>query len=245
MKAFEYSAISIPLVLVLLVGSPAVSTAAPIGLDINTFETIAAGHAAEQKCRTLSSGEREDLATHAAFAEVAAARVSGSGAVKNVRNRVSGGVSCGSARAKVTAALAAGRRFEQKFVDRSKALAVAGRKKAKRKKQRVARLSSQTAAAAQQKEQQRRQFAENAGPALSGYTHHTRAYYVQRRCRHLAYGDDLRFWKMIAASHKRLVRRFGSSAVSRAQSKARRAAARVRCGHRSKKIVVAGLRSMR
>ncbi len=245
MNAFEYSAISIPLVLAVLTGSPAVSTASPIGLDINTFETIAAGHAAEQKCNTLSSGDREDLATHAAFAEVAAARVNGSGAVMDVRSRVSGAVSCGSARSKAAAGLAAGRKFEQKFVDQSEAIAAAKRRKAKRKKQRVASAAQRAAAAAPAQQKRQQQFAENGGSALSGYTQQTRAYYVQRRCRHLAYGDDLRFWKKIAANHKRLVRRFGSSAVSRAQSRAQRAAARVQCGRQSKQIVVAGLRSMR
>ncbi len=244
MKALEYSAISIPLALALLAGPPVMTTASAAGLDINTFETIAAGHAAEQKCRTLSRSEREDLATHAAYAETAAAKTNGSSAVKVVRSEVNSAVSCGTARTKVTAALAAGRRFEQKFVGQAKARSAAARKKAKRKKQRTA-AAARTPAPTRVRSTERAWAARPANGNLKGYTRQTRAYYVQRRCRHLAYGEDLRFWKMIAANHKRLIRRYGSSAVSRAQSRAQRAAARVRCGNKSKQIVVAGLRSMR
>lgn len=235
MKAFEYSAISIPLALALLAGSPAITTASTVGLDINTFQTIASGHAAELKCKSLSRKEREELATHAAFAETAAVRTNGSGAVMAARSRAKSSANCGSAKQTASAGLAAGRRFEQSFVDNSKAQAKRAVKR-KKAKQRVA------AAQPKKKRQRWQQFASSSGGGLAGYTHRTRAYYVQRRCRHLAYGDDLRFWKIIAAQHRRLVRRFGSSAVSRAQARARSAASRIRCGYRSEQIVVAGLR---
>ena len=99
-----------------------------------------------------------------------------------------------------------------------------------------------TAQRKKKRQTQRERFAQRPSGSLQGYTHRTRAYYIQRRCRHLAYADDLRFWKSIAAQHKRLVRHHGSSAVSRAQARARAAASRIRCGYRSEQIVVAGLR---
>ncbi len=80
---------------------------------------------------------------------------------------------------------------------------------------------------------------------LRRFTMQTRAYYIQRRCKHLPYAQDLSFWKMIATSHKRLMRKLGSGAVGRAQKRAKLAAYRARCGCKTEQQVIAGFRGIK
>ena len=257
MNAFEYSAISVAAVLALMSAAPSSASASPVGLDISTFETIAVGHAVDQKCRKLSSAEREDLATHAAYAETAAVKKNGSGSVMAVRKRASAAAKCdGSAKSKAMAGLKAGRNFEQLYVNEAKSKVRSARKARKRKKNR-----SIAGVQPRQKPNNHAAFAtasaragvSGSSQSVSGkkihklrrFTMQTQAYYIQRRCRHLPYAQDLSFWKMIAASHKRLVRTLGSGPVSRAQRRAKSAAHRARCGHKTEKQVIAGLRGVR
>ncbi len=253
MKALNTTAISISLVLFALSAAPQWAFAAAVGLDIGTFETIAAGHATELKCRQLSQDDREELATHAAYAETAAAHTNGSGRVMAARKRARGSASCGSsAKNRVMAGLSAGRRFEQKFVDQRAAQARVARRKDKRRKKRQARRQASLAPVrltprqqAQARRAQTRTQPRAARGSIARYKSQTRAYYLQRRCNHLSYKQALRFWKLIAAQHGRMVKRFGANAVVRADRQARSSARRARCGVRTKQQVIAGLRGIR
>ncbi len=219
MNAFKSMAGGVGLALVLLSATVEKAGSSPVGLDIATFETITAGFFAEQKCRKLSSTEREELATHAAFAETAAVKLNGASSVMAARRRIKNNTQCNNgARSKAMAGLKAGRDFEQLFVDKTKTKQRSGRNVRSRPKKQ-----------------------QSAGDPLTRYTVQARAYYLQRRCRHLVYADDLAFWKMIKARHKQLVRRHGSRSMSIAQRKARLSAERVRCNSRTKKQVLAGL----
>ncbi len=247
MKALNTSAISISLVLCLLSGAPKTAIASNVGLDINSFETIATAHATESKCRQLSQDDREELATHAAYAETAAAKSNGSASVKAARKRANSSASCGgNARGRVMAGLSAGRKFEQKFVDQRKASERAAARKRKQKERRKARrqaaLATRTVAPTRA---QTRTTPRRSGGSIARYKAHTRAYYIQRRCNHLPYKQALRFWKLIAAQHGRMVKRYGGSAVARADRQARASARRARCSPATKRQVLAGLRGIR
>ena len=259
MKALNYSAISISLVLCVLLSTPQSASAAKVALDIGTFQTISAGHATALKCSELSHSEREELATHAAFAETAAVAANGSGQVKAARKRARGSVQCGGgARDRAMAGLQAGRKFEQRYVDASKAQARAKKRKAQRRearklrRQQRARTQASRAPAVLATAQRRA----NTGPevrtvtrgtrgSISRFKSQTRAYYLQRRCNHLSYKQALRFWKLIAAQHNRMIARYGSGAVQRAQRQARSSANRSRCSPSTKQQVLAGLRGVR
>lgn len=248
MKALNTSAISISLVLFALLGAPHFASASPVGLDINTFETIAAGHATERKCRQLNLDDREELATHAAYAETAAARSNGSGQVMAARKRAKGAASCGSgARDRVMAGLNAGRRFEQRFVNQRNAQARAQRRKQKRKTRQARRQATLAPVRLTRRQQAEARRAETRAPrgSMARFKSQTRAYYLQRRCNHLSYKQALRFWKLIAAQHGRMVRRHGAGAVVRAERQAKSSARRARCGARTKQQVIAGLRGIR
>ncbi|MEM1198392.1 MAG: hypothetical protein AAGI06_03695 [Pseudomonadota bacterium] len=224
------------------------AAAANVGLDINSFQTIATGHATESKCRQLSQDDREELATHAAYAETAAAKTNGSASVKAARQRARSSANCGGdARSRAMAGLNAGRKFEQRFVDQRKASARAAARKRKQKQQRKVRrqaaLASRTAAP--RRAQTRTTTTRRASGSIARYRSHTRAYYLQRRCNHLPYKQALRFWKLIAAQHGRMVKRYGGSAVARADRQARASARRARCSPATKRQVIAGLRAIR
>ena len=247
MKALNTTAISISLVLCLLSGAPKMAAAASVGLDINSFETIATAHATESKCRQLNQDDREELATHAAYAETAAAKSNGSASVMAARKRAKSSASCGGdARNRVMAGLNAGRKFEQRFVDQRNASAKAAARKRKQKERRKARqqaaLAARTTAPTRA---QTRTTSRSATGSIARYKTHTRAYYLQRRCNHLPYKQALRFWKLIAAQHGRMVKRYGGSAVARADRQARAAARRARCSPATKRQVIAGLRGIR
>ncbi len=260
MKAFNYSAISISLVLCALMSAPQ-SASAQVGLDLGTFQTISAGHATASSSRQLSPSDREELATHAAFAETAAARTNGSGRVIAARKRARSSVSCGSgAKDRAQAGLSAGRKFEQKFVDRRAQLSRAKSRKAKRRQERKVRRANRkqrarTLAARRRalaptqrtslRVAERRSRGKVARGSIARFKSQTRAYYIQRRCNHLSYNKALRFWELIAVQHDRMIRRYGSGAVSRAQRQARSAARRARCSAATKQQVSAGLRGVR
>ncbi|MEM8688750.1 MAG: hypothetical protein AAGF81_15565 [Pseudomonadota bacterium] len=247
MKALNTSAISISLVLCLLSGAPKMAAAASVGLDINSFETIAAAHATESKCRQLSQDDREELATHAAYAETAAAKTNGSASVKAARKRAKSSASCGgNARGRVLAGLSAGRKFEQKFVDQRKAAArVAARKRKRKERRKVRRQAALAPRTVAPSRVDARTTPRQARGSIARYRSHTRAYYLQRRCNHLPYKQALRFWKLIAAQHGRMVRRYGGTAVAKADRQARRSARRARCSPATKRQVIAGLRAIR
>ncbi len=247
MKALNTSAISISLLLCLLSAAPKMAAAAGVGLDINSFQTIATGHATETKCRQLSQDDREELATHAAYAETAAAKTNGSASVKAARQRARSSANCGGdARGRAMAGLNAGRKFEQRFVDQRNAAARAAartrKQKARRKVRRQAALATRTA---EPRRTQTRTAPRRASGSIQRYRSHTRAYYLQRRCNHLPYNQALRFWKLIAAEHGRMVKRYGGSAVARADRQARASARRARCSPATKRQVIAGLRAIR
>lgn len=262
MKAFNYSAISISLVLCALTGAPHMATAAQVGLDIGTFQTIAVGHATESKCRQLSVSDREELATHAAYAETAAVKANGSGRVMDARKRAKSSVSCGgSAKSRALAGLEAGRKFEQRYVDSREATQRAKSRQAKtaqkrevreakRKQRALTRTSRSTVVRVPTqrtslRSTESRSTTHVAGGSIARFRSQTRAYYLQRRCNHLSYNQALRFWELIAAQHDRMIRKYGAGAVSRAQRQARSAARGPRCSPSTKRQVNAGLRGIR
>ncbi len=258
MKALNYTAITISLVFCIFAGTSQ-KVAANVGLDIGTFQTIAAGHATESKCRQLNSADREELATHAAFAETAAVKSNGSGSVMAARKRARSSAQCGAdARSRAQAALNAGRKFEQRYVDNRRVQTRAKTRKAKRRQarrnERQRRVRPRTTRAAALTHTTRRTTNRRheirtvprvARGSIARFRSQTRAYYLQRRCNHLSYRDALQFWKLIAAQHKRMIRRYGAGSVQRAQSQARASASRTHCSPSTKRQVVAGLRGVR
>lgn len=259
MKALNYSAISISLVLCVLSGTSQLASAAKVALDIGTFQTISAGHATALKCGELSHSEREELATHAAFAETAAVVANGSGRVMAARKRAKGSAQCGgNARSRAMAGLSAGRKFEQRYVDANRAQVRANKRKAKSrqarklKQQQRARTQASNAQALRttlqrsvNRSQEIRTTTRGTRGSIARFKSQTRAYYLQRRCKHLSYKQALRFWKLVAAQHDRMIARFGSGAVQRAQRQARSSANRSRCSPSTKQQVIAGLRGIR
>ncbi len=238
-----YTTISIPLILALMTEAPPSSVASPVGLDMYTFQKIDAGHATEQKCRQLADGDREELSTHAAFAETAAVKLNGADRVMAARESARSTADCtAGAREKALSGLEAGRRFEKLYVNETEA---AVRARSRAEKQRPKPKPRQAAALNRTREGQA--AAANAGGGgrvLDRFKQQTHAYYLQRRCNHLVYGKALHFWKMIAAQHKRLIGRYGANAVVRAEKIAQSAAARQRCGSRTQQTVMAGLQSI-
>lgn len=262
MKAFNYSAISISLVLCALSGAPQMATASQVGLDIGTFQTISEGHATESKCRQLSAADREELATHAAYAETAAVKANGSSRVIAARKRARSSVSCGgAAKSRAQAGLDAGRKFEQRYVESKTAAQRARARKAKQAKKRKVRKARRTQRARTRttrnavvrvptqrtslRSAERRVASRVVRGSIARFKSQTRAYYLQRRCNHLSYNQALRFWELIAAQHTRMIRKYGAKAVSRAQRQARAAARRPRCSPSTKQQVVAGWRGIR
>jgi len=64
-----------------------------------------------------------------------------------------------------------------------------------------------------------------------------KAYFVERRCRHLSEKQDIRFWKQVVGRQKSLARKLGTGAVAR-QTRAAEAAANVlRCGGKTRRMV--------
>ncbi|MCP5081518.1 MAG: hypothetical protein GY948_07455 [Alphaproteobacteria bacterium] len=256
MKALNYSAISISLVLCVLTGTSQLASAAKVALDIGTFQTISAGHATARKCGELSHSEREELATHAAFAETAAVASNGSGSVMAARKRAKGSAQCGgNARNRAMAGLSAGRKFEQRYVDANRARVRANKRKAKRRQARKlnrrqrARTQASRAQAlrttTRRSVNRRQETRTTTRGSIARFKSQTRAYYLQRRCKHLSYKQALRFWKLVAAQHDRMISRYGSGAVQRAQRQARSSANRSRCSPSTKQQVIAGLRGIR
>jgi hypothetical protein len=78
--------------------------------------------------------------------------------------------------------------------------------------------------------------------SLAHYTRATAAYYVERRCQHLAHGQAVRFWQQVVASHNSVLSRHDRAAVKRAKAQAMAMAdAAGGCGRRTAGLVREGL----
>lgn len=64
-----------------------------------------------------------------------------------------------------------------------------------------------------------------------------KAYFVERRCRHLSEKQDIRFWKQVVSRQKSLARKVGASAVARQTRAAEAAADGLRCGGKTRRMV--------
>ncbi|MBM3520408.1 MAG: hypothetical protein FJX63_06540 [Alphaproteobacteria bacterium] len=64
-----------------------------------------------------------------------------------------------------------------------------------------------------------------------------KAYFVERRCRHLSEKQDIRFWKQVVSRQKMLARKIGTGAVARQTRAAEAAADALRCSGKTRRMV--------
>jgi len=237
----------------LLIAGGAANAAQPTSAE--RFSVIAGGHHLERWCKHLTPAERGELQSITSHAEIVAARDLGA---ERVREITAGarefadqrGSDCGEETERaVRLSLNVARDFA-----RNETVSAADQAPVTitpdptapepRTEPEQSREEDRTATApAEEAVREERSSAND----LDRFGAQTQAYYVQRRCSHLAYRDDLHFWKLIAHQHKVMVRRHGGRAVARMQRAAEAAAnARsFRCGQRSRRMVRRGYASLR
>ncbi len=202
--------------------------------DLDRFKVIAGGWHLERQCNHLGAQQRADLGDISANAEILTAREIGSEEVREIvaSARQFGeeqGTQCGDATAEaVQLSLNVAYEYADAHAERTEETA-----SSERSEQRDTAIAEEPA--------------ETPGADLLGrFGSQTEAYYLQRRCGHLAYADDLRFWQLIAHQHQAMLNRFGSSAISQMQrsAEARANSAQLSCGSQTRRMVRSGYASI-
>ena len=219
-----------------------------IGLDINSFRIISDGFSVESRCGHLPEKYREELGTHAAYAETAAVRTHGAAAVREVRKADTSILACGEAtQAIVKAALAEGRRFENNFA--------AHEAKQKASRGRLSARQQRIVTRQQRRQKKRTGFftvqrrsttvsQHSAGDDLQRFQSQLHAYYVERRCQYLRPGKAQKFWKMINTRHAALSAAYDEQSLSQSNAHARAAAEKTSCSSRARRFVAGNMRAL-
>lgn len=254
---------AIATVVLVVAGGVAPDVATANSLD--RFTVIAGGWQLERRCQHLDGGARDTFGQIAAHAEVDMAGKHGAGNVKQVLAGAEQfgqekGANCSDeTRQAVNRSYGVARQYAQEQTAIVKQRTAAAKRKAERKAQRkreqrkAQRKRAQQRKAAQVRtaaKARTRRVAVRPDPTLSADTRsslqrfgvQTRAYYLQRRCGHLRYEQDLAFWKLIAHQHHALIRKFGAGAVGRVERQAKAGAysGSLRCGGRTRRMVRSG-----
>ncbi len=232
---------------------------------------LARAHAAAEKCGYLSEAERDELSSYVNAAEVVVAHQVGSEAVLKLmdRGRVSGAnMTCGGETAELAgAALAAAREAMQQAGDNTFQQAAnssmeedAGSdfRPTLADEQQAARIvepldvENDTPAPVTEatlKKAEKPQLKEQQNPTgvdLGNYVRATAAYYVERRCGHLAHAQAVGFWKAIVNKHNLALATHNRSEVARAKARAESIANQSGgCGSGTKHMVHSGLSLVR
>ena len=211
------------------------SPTAHAAISIDRFTVIAGGWQLERRCDHLDPDQRETLSEVTAHAEVDAARQHGA---EKVRQVLSGakqfgqemGANCGD---ETHDAVNSAYGVALQYVATRTA-------ETNRKTDRKRKKQSRTVTPTPKNTTRQRS-------ALARFGSQTEAYYLQRRCKHLPYKQDLAFWKLIRKHHFALIGRYGAGAVGRVSRRAKHNAysASVYCGAKTRSMVYAGLYTIR
>lgn len=211
--------------------------AANAAISIDQFTVIAGGWQLERQCGHLTSEQHDALGEITAHAEVDAARRHGAAKVREVLDGAEQfgqemGANCGD---ETHDAVNSAYGMAQQYVVARNAETTRQTERKRKKKKR-----SRTVTATPEVNAPRRS-------ALARFGSQTEAYYLQRRCRHLPYKQDLAFWKLIRKHHYALIGRYGAGAVGRVSRRAKHNAysASVYCGAKTRSMVYAGLHTIR
>lgn len=241
------------------------SAAVAAGSDsLDRFTAIAGGWQLERRCEHLDSGARETFGQIAAHAEIDMARKHGAKKVKQVLDGADQfgeerGADCGDETSQaVNQSYGVAQQYAAERTAAAERRAAAAKRNAATAKRKAQRKREQRRKAAQVRMTAKRQTTTvavqpvtrkpaKAGPALERFGTQTKAYYLQRRCGHLRYQNDLAFWKLIAHQHHALIRKYGAGAVGRVERRAKAGAysSALRCGGRTNRMVRAGHQAIR
>ena len=175
---------------------------------------------ADQRCQILQGAEHEELARYTARAEAAASQQ----------------ISMEAAKSAVVAGAAEGSAATCDATTRSDVseTLVAARQAVKAADSGQMRLSREQSGGQP----------DNAGGAETGqlefYAGQVKAYYLERKCRHLSAEQDMRYWKAIGHIHQAAVARNGASAVAPVMRRAETSATATSCGGETLVAVKAG-----
>lgn len=197
---------------------------AQAAISLDHFTVIVGGWQLERRCTHLDAGKHDTLGRIAARAELEAAGAHGADKVTEV---LEGAEAFGKEQAGNCGA------ETREAVRRSYSIAVQFAT-ARSTENRPRRDETVTALQPSRKR-------------LVRFGAQTEAYYLQRRCRHLPYKQDLAFWKLIRKQHYALIAKFGAGAVGRVSRRAKHNANRasVRCGVQTETAVYDGLHAIR
>lgn len=231
----SFAKLVVPAVFLAAVSAIQIGTArAAISLD--QFTVVVGGWQLEQRCNHLSAVKHDNLGRVAAAAEVEAARKYGVAKVAEVLKGAEQfgeekGANCGD---ETSQAVMRSYEVAAQYAASRNAYVKSPQKRTQTRK----RESNNTVIPVPRT---------MGHEALTRYGTQTEAYYLQRRCHHLPYNQDLAFWNLIKTRHYALIREYGAGAVGRVsrQAKANANSASVRCGPTTYKTVRTGLRSIR
>lgn len=228
MRNFSRTLITLPVFAVpLLVGGLKPALALSV-TPLEAVQLLAEAKAANARCHHLDEAGRQDLAELAAVAEIAAVQRTG---IEDARGAVAAGRSagekgrCGSdRRAAIDAALAAAR----------EASAAAAKRTEPRMPVRLAAKSRPGSGAMPLPAAEVRRLGKGG---LAGYSRLAVAYYIERRCRHLARKGARTFWSHIVRRHAAMLAANPGSKVAAAQRGAAAKADGQACGARTASLV--------
>lgn len=208
---------------------------AQAAISLDNFTVIAGGWQLERRCEHLDPDQHDNLGEVVAHAEVDAVRNHGAAKVKEVLQGAKQfgremGANCGDeTHDAVNSAYGVALQYVTARTAETK-------RKTERKRKKQYRTTTPTP-----------EVTARHRSALARFGSQTEAYYLQRRCKHLPYKQDLAFWKLIRKHHYALIRRYGAGAVGRVSRRAKHQAysASVYCGAKTRSMVYAGLHTIR
>lgn len=212
--------ISLPILALPLAGMAAkpASAASP---SEEAVRLIARAQQADSKCHILSGAQSNELARYAARAQLAATSQMSSGAARKA-------ASLGAAEGRAQACTAATRSdVVDTLVAARTAIAAADR----------SQNTPNTAAPAPVTS-----IALASGPrgGLKFYSGQVKAYYIERKCKHLSSSQDRRYWQAIGDLHRETVARNGSASVAPVMRNAEASANSLSCGDATEAAVEQG-----
>ncbi|MFT3986195.1 hypothetical protein [Aestuariivirga sp.] len=212
--------ISLP-ILVLPLAGMSVNPAHAASPSEEAVRYLARAQQTDSKCHFLSSPQRNELARYAARAQLAAASQMSSGAARNAASR-------GAAEGRAQPCTAA---TKSDVVDTLVAArtAVAAADRGQNTPTTAAPASNASIALA-------------SGPrgGLKFYSGQVKAYYIERKCKHLSASQDRRYWQAIGDLHRETVARNGSASVAPVMRNAEASANSLSCGAATEAAVEQG-----
>jgi hypothetical protein len=199
---------------------------------------LAKARAADEKCSILNAGERDELASYIARAEVAAVERGTVAAAQSALKR--GGAeghaaACGDVAAQETETTLAAARDAVAAADASQEEQVTEDQSppsAEPKRETVQKPARQEVSAIPE-------------GLMARYAAAAEAYYVERRCNYLSRREVGEFYAAIVTNHRAAVKRFGAPAVKAALVKAESRAAGQRCNGAAETRIASAYRTLR